>query len=101
MSKYNFSKVKVNDIDGKLIPSIKIHKGLANAVYTQANNLDLVETAMEINKGKVVELEAREITEIESILKNPNCSIVAFGRKALLDYIEGVKSGKAKTKRKN
>jgi hypothetical protein len=101
MSKYDFKKVKVKDIDGKVMPKVNVHKGLANSIYVATRNLDLVDIAMDINKGKAIELAPHQVDEIVRILRSSECPVAAFARKALLDYIEGVKNAKKETKRKS
>ena len=84
--KYDFSAVKAEDLNGK--PVKDIHKTLANALYTLTKNLDLVEKAFEMNKGKPVELEKAEIAEVKRIINDEKVGFYAFVKKALLDYID-------------
>lgn len=90
MAKYNFSTLKTTDLNGKPLPEIQFHKVLANLIYTHTNNLDMVELAREMNSGVEMDLRQREINEIKRLLESPNCNLVAFVRKVLLDYIKEI-----------
>jgi hypothetical protein len=90
--KYDFKAIKAESLDGKQVKDI--HKTIANALYTMTKNLDLVEKAIEINKGKPVELEKAEIAEVKRILNDEKIGFYAFVKKAILDYIEKVNTTK-------
>ena len=83
--KYDFTKIKLTDIDGKPM-KVDFHKTIANAVYRFALSVDLVEIAMAINKGKEVELTGKQLTEISGVVNNPQSNIAAFARKAFADF---------------
>ena len=87
--KYNFSEVKIKDIDGKEINNT--HKALANAIYLLTENLDLVEIAQKINRGEEVDLEKAEVETIKQIINEPKAGFFAFVKKAYFDYIDSVK----------
>ena len=89
--KYNFSEVRVINVDGAAVEGATIHKALANAIYNFTTNLDLVETAMLINKGEEVELKDSEVEAIKKVIKDDRAGFLAFAQKTLLDYIAGVK----------
>lgn len=91
--KYDFTKVITKDIEGKKTKKQDASENLANAIYHFASgkNLNLVEIAREIFKGKPVELDKVEIIEIEMIVKDKRSGFFAFAQKAILDYIESVK----------
>ncbi len=89
--KYNFSEVKLKDIEGNIIPNAEIHKVLANGIYLAIQDLDLVTKAIEINKGETVELDKIEIEKIKEFINSEKCTLVAFAKKTLLDYINSVK----------
>lgn len=92
--KINFSKIKLRDIEGREIKNSKIHKGIANAIYMFAKNLDLLEIAIKINKGEEVELRESDIAEIETIINSKEAGFMAFARKAILDTIKMRKGAK-------
>ncbi|MCP3684662.1 MAG: hypothetical protein GY861_18500 [bacterium] len=88
--KYNFTKVDLVDLEGKKHPGQEgFHKELANLVYSSAKDLSLVETARTIFAGKEVELDKVEIAEIKKLIEES--PLLAFAKKALIDYIESVK----------
>lgn len=90
---YDFSKITLVDLDGKEIkdPAYKI---IANILYRSARTLDLVETARQINRGEVVELDKSEIQEIKDLMANPQSGVFAFTQKAIFDYVELVQKQK-------
>lgn len=88
---YNFSTVKLTDIEGKEMENADAHKTLANAVYNLTTNLDLVEKAMQINKGEEVALTPEEIEVVKGVINDPKTNFFAFVKKAFLDYIDSVK----------
>jgi len=92
----DFTKIKLVDIDGNEIVNSSFHKTIANAVYTHAKTLDLVELAMKINKGKVVEIDKKLLVEVKNIIESPGVGIAAFARKTGVDWIDSILSKKEK-----
>lgn len=88
--KYNFSTIELVGIDGKKLDA-KAHQSLGNAIYTFTKDLGLVDKAMEIYKGKEVDLGDTEIKIIKSIIEDERVQFHAFVKKAMLDYINSVK----------
>lgn len=97
--KYNFSKIKLTDIEGKEFPNAQVHKIIANFLYHSAKTMDLVETARFINRGEEVELDKSEIEEIRDLVGDPKQSIFAYAKKAIFEYIDSVQE-KEKNKHK-
>lgn len=92
--KYNFSKVKVTDIEGKEVKETDIHKVIGNALYGVTKDLGLVDKARKIYKGEDVELDKVEIEEVKRVIdagNNGQPVITSFARKAVNDYIESLK----------
>ena len=89
--KYNFSEIILKDIEGKAIADHQVHKHLANGLYVAVQDLDLVTKAIEINAGKETELDKTEVQKIIEFINGEKCGLVAFVKKAILDYIESVK----------
>jgi len=98
--KYEFSKMQLKDIEGKVVPTQELYKTVANALWLGAKNLDLVDIAMKINKGEPVELSKTEVVEIERVVKNPKSGIFAFAQHQILQFIEGVKAKESEKKNK-
>jgi len=88
--KYNFSRVKITDIDGNVVPEVNLHKTIGNIVWRGAKTLDLVDTAIFINRGEEVELDKLEIAEIRSLINDEKNGVFAYARKAIFDYIDRV-----------
>jgi len=88
--KYNFSKVKLTNIDGQEAAK-DVHKTLAAVLYNLTSDLDLVEKALKINKGEEVELDKTEIAEVKKVINDPKAGFFAFVKKGLFDYIDSVK----------
>lgn len=86
--KIDFSKMQMLDIEGKIVPSQELYKTVANSLWHNAKNLDLIEVAMAINKGKIVEVSKKDVLEIEQVVKDPKSGIFAFAQKQILDFIE-------------
>ena len=97
--KFDFSKIKLTDIEGKPLKKSEVHKSIANALWMSAKKLDLVEVAMEINRGKAVALEKEEVAEVKRLVDDDKQGFLAFARKAVHDYIESVQK-KAKADKK-
>lgn len=89
--KYNFTTIKVLDIEGKEFPGIIAYKSLADLIYQGANTVDLLEKARLINKGVEVDLTPEEIKEVNMLINHPQKGFSAFVKKPLLDYIDSVK----------
>ena len=89
--KYNFSTLSLKDIEGKELKGHDVHKALADGLYVGATDLDLVEIAMKIHKGEEVEIDKVETEKIKQYIKGEKCVLVAFAKKAILDYIDSVK----------
>ena len=99
-TKYNFSTLKTTDLNGKPLVEIQFHKVLANLIYTNTGVLDMVELAREMNSGVKMDLRQQEVNEIKRLLESPDCNLVAFVRKVLLDYIKEVERKKEDDKKK-
>ncbi len=95
--KFDFSKIKLTNIEGKPIEKSEIHKSIANALWTSTKRLDLVETAMKINKGETVELEKDEVLELQRLVKDEKQGFLSFAQKAIQEYIESVQKEKKKS----
>ena len=93
--KYNFTKVEIKDIEGKKVEGQEFHKLLANMLYANTKDLDLVEKARTINKGEDVELDKTELQEVtrvaEDVDQQGRHALTAFARKAYKDYVDSVK----------
>jgi hypothetical protein len=89
--KYNFSTIEIKDLNGKKIEGAELHKNLANLIYVQTKDLDMVEKAREINLAKEVEMDKTEIEEIKRLIESPEAGLAAFAKKALFDYLDSVK----------
>ena len=90
--KYNFSQTILKDLEGKTIEGHDAHKALAQGLYVGTKDLDLVTKAIEINQGKEVELDKVEVEKVKEFINGDQCTLVAFAKKAVLDYIESIKS---------
>lgn len=88
--KYSFSTIELKDLDGKKIEG-GLQKPLANLIYIQTKDLDLVAKALDINAGKPVELDKTEVEEIKRLIEDPQAGLAAFAKKAVLDYLDSVK----------
>lgn len=91
MAKYNFSKVKVLDIEGNPVkeePKKKLHQLLGNTIYLYTKDLALIEVGKKIYHGEEVEIEKAEMEEIKRMIMDERYGFHAFTRKTLLDYIE-------------
>ena len=88
MALVDFSKVEVKDLNGKPIKEAQLHKLIAQGIYTLTKELDLVQKAFDINAGKPVELNAKEIEEVKRLINDDRLGIAAFARAALLDILD-------------
>ena len=91
MAKYNFSSIKLTDIEGTEAKEASLNKPLGNAIYAQTQDLGLVDVARKIYKGEEVELDKGEVEEVKRIIEDPQVGFLAFAKKAILDYMESVK----------
>lgn len=90
--KYNFSKIKLKDIDGNELPlDVPFYKEFANFLHQTVSDLDLLEKVFDINKGKEVELNELEKQKLVDFIKAETTPLLAISKKAVLDYIESVK----------
>ncbi len=88
--KVNFSKVVLKTIEGEPIKGGETHKNIGNIIYQNARDLGLVTIAQEIYKGNEVDLSDAELKEIKNLINNPSTGLMAFARKAVLDYIDNI-----------
>lgn len=86
---YDFTKIKLQDIEGNELIDTAFHKSLANIIYLKTQNLDLVDKAMTINRGEVVELTPNLLKEVKRVILDDANGVSAFARKAFKDYIDG------------
>lgn len=90
--KVNFKEVKLFDIDNVPIPIEKsnIHKAIANILYLQAKNLDLVDIAIKINRGETIDVSKLELEGIKETILNSQIGLSAFVKKATIEYINSI-----------
>ncbi|GAF82683.1 unnamed protein product [marine sediment metagenome] len=88
--KVNFSEINLTDIEGNSITNIEINKNVGNIIYKNAKNLNLIPIAQDIYAGKEVNLSVIDLNEIKSLISSPVDGLVAFARKAVLDYIDNI-----------
>ncbi len=100
MTQYDFSKIVLTELDGKVIEDADIHKTLANIIYRSAVDLDLVEIAREMNKGELVSLTKNQTDAIRRLIADPKVGLFAFARKAIADYIDEVQREERESKKK-
>lgn len=98
--KYNFSKIRITDLDSKKTPNV-LHKSVANLLWHSAKTLDLVDIAIFINRGEEVDLDKSEIEELRTLIDDPNAviKIWSYAKKAIFEYIDSVQE-KEKNKHK-
>lgn len=89
--KYNFSEIKLFDIEGNEVNDAYFHKIIGNNIYLQAKDLDLVEKARSIFKGEEIELDKVEIAEVKELICGEKSNILAFAKKAFQDYVDSKK----------
>lgn len=99
--KFDFKKLQLKNIDGKIVVDSNLHKTVANTLWHNAKTLDLVDTAMLINKGESVELEKKEVLELEQLIKDPKSGIFAFAQKQIIDFIRATQKAVADKAKKD
>jgi len=88
--KIDFSKMVQKDIDGEIESNNRLYKTVAHVLWTSAKNLDLVETAMAINRGEEVDMSSKEVAELKVLIQNAKNQVFAFAQKQILDFIKKV-----------
>ena len=92
--KVNLSKIVLKDINGVPVKkdpdeNIGVHTAVANLLYTKAKNVDLVDIAIQMNRGDAVELTPSHIAEIKKLIPD---GLATFARKAVLEFLDEAKS---------
>ena len=90
--KIDFTEIKLVGLDNEEVKDqndklLTGHGVVANAIYTRTKTLDLVDVALQINRGEAVELSKTDLSEIKSLF-GPSCGISSFIRKAVCDFID-------------
>lgn len=88
--KIDFSKMVQKDINGTITQESVLHKTVAHVLWTSARNLDLVETAMAINRGEEVDMSSKEILELKTLIQDSKNQVFAFAQKQILDFIKKI-----------
>jgi len=86
--KYNFSNIKLIDIEGNEVKDNSLPKVIGNAIYSNTKDLGMVDIARDIYKGEEVELDEKQIEEVKTIV---SASFAAFAQIAILDYVDQIK----------
>ncbi|KKN70965.1 hypothetical protein LCGC14_0425670 [marine sediment metagenome] len=86
----NFTEIILRDINGNAAMSSNFHKTIADRLYNHAKTCDFVEIAMKINKGESVDLSAKQIEEVRSLIKDPKMAVFTHARKAFNDFVDEV-----------
>lgn len=84
----NFSQINVTSLNGEQLDAVEICKIIANIIYCNADNLDLVEYAMAVKNGGEIDVTPKEASEIKSILICQKSALFAYIKKAIRDYID-------------
>lgn len=90
--KVNFKSIVALDIEGN-VAEFDVYKIIAKAVYYGIKNLDLVETARDINAGKEVELSATDVKQIKTCVLDPQSTLFSYVRKAISDFFDKLEDG--------
>jgi len=83
--KIDFSKLQVTKLDGDVINDF--YRDIADIIYKYTDTLDLVDIAIHINRGEVVELRDSEAERIISLFSGNKIPMFAFARKAVIDFV--------------
>ncbi len=86
----DFTRIRLKDIDGNVAMSTNFHKTIADRLYNYAKTCDFVEIAMEINKGNSVDLSAKQIEAVRSLIKDPQMGVYTHSRKAFDDFVDEI-----------
>jgi len=78
----------------KLEEDHDLYKVLANTLYANVKDLDLVDIARDINRGDSVELDKTEIKSVEEVVTGERSPFTSVAKKAILDYIESIRAPK-------
>lgn len=87
--KVDFKELKVTTLDGQKVA--EVYKAIANTIYMNAKNLDLVDFALKINKWEEIEITKKELEEIKEICLDEKSSFFAFVKKAISNFIDNLK----------
>ena len=101
--KIDLTKVKKKNIDGVVVKEKKgniMYKHIADIMYCKCKNLDLVDIAMNINRGNVVEMDEAQVSEVRQLVADPENGILSFARKTVLAYFDMVEEADKKKKAK-
>jgi hypothetical protein len=87
MKEIDFSRIQIRDIDGKEIPHRPIIKNFANLIYNLTRDLSMLEVALLLNKQDVVQVDESQVKAMIEVINDERTGMVAFVRKAILDFI--------------
>lgn len=87
----DFTKIKLTDIEGEPLKDVNIHKTIADRIYKFTEKMDMIDIAIKINRGDVVDLRDSEVAEIIRIVNSKEVGFMAFVKKSILDFIDIVK----------
>ena len=87
--KVDFNEVALKNVEDVVINIPDFRKIIANTVYMNAKSIDLLELARKINAGPTDMTEA-EIAELKNLLTGDQSPVMAFVKKALLEYFDEV-----------
>ena len=96
--KVDLTKVKTKQLDGTPVKYEKgngIWKFIANILYIKVRDLDLVDIAMQMNKGQVVEMAKPQIQEMRNLITLEN-GVFAFARKEIFNYLDKIEEADKK-----
>ena len=89
----DFTKITLRDIDGNIAISSNFHKTIANMLFNWAKTVDFVEIAIEINKGNSVDLSAKQIEEVRTLINTTIKGVqqvFTYARKAFDDFVDEI-----------
>jgi len=87
--KINFSEIKIIGVDWKESKLAQpINELLANAIFTSANVLEMVDLSREIFACKEVDLREEEVKEIKRLVNDEKIWFMAFAKRSILKFID-------------
>ncbi len=94
----NFAQFSITNLEWVMMPSSEVNKAVANAIFTYANKMDLIDIARAIKESESIEVSIEDVAELKALM-GQDIGLLPFAKREFIAFIESCGS-KAKEEKK-
>ncbi len=94
---FNIKNVLYSTIDGKDIKVPNVGKAIGSFIYERTTKLSLAIMAQALYKEEPFTVTEEEISELQQVIENENCTVSVLVKLGLISYIKSLLDDQART----